>query len=359
MDLNLTDKNKYPIRVVARRIHLNLRQEFPCILFFDSHIDEESFKIDYTISVISRKYPKVCCYKVGWESHKNYYQKINPSQKYDVTVWKSENKLRVVSKPSIEQVQEIFEYVQREIDGPCKQMYLYYLYQQNKNYKERNKRKFERIQNQLDRYKNQINDYPSHNEKKLKQYPIIEKQSMSSLPFQNNSDPIFLKNCLQNTHPKVTDSLYRQDNLYPHSSKTNYILSNPSSFSKISLPFKKRIHYLIKRSNFKNIEAKNISTNIKEQTSVLPLAYNNELLFNPKNRSYSSLNKTKCVNVICSKINDQNSKSGEMLKNSKNICENSPFLFRGVVNTIQTVRSKRKQYRPVKIVRCSSESSLK
>lgn len=118
------DNCEYPLRVIASGLKKLISRDCPCVVVFMDPDDPYSRRIICYTTLLCRKYPRVICYKVGWYSHLNYYQNIQPSDKYDITIWKSSKKILVYNKPEIFQITHMFNCVQNEYNGQCSEINL-------------------------------------------------------------------------------------------------------------------------------------------------------------------------------------------------------------------------------------------
>lgn len=121
-------KLKYPIHVRARYLHLYRNRDCPCIIYFEYKSEPISVFIHKKVTLLNEKYPDIFCYKVGWESHKKYYQKVIPSDLFDVTLWRRGKKVMVCKNPLLDNLESLFCNAQTQINGLDKNVYAFILY---------------------------------------------------------------------------------------------------------------------------------------------------------------------------------------------------------------------------------------
>lgn len=122
-DLHI-DFNKYPLTVPANEIRKYIKRPVPCIVFFVDHDVSKSENLALLTKKVSQCYPKVFCYKVGWQSHQRYFQQENPSNLLDVTTWKSMNKIEINPDPNEQKLIKMFQYVNNELLGELRNEYV-------------------------------------------------------------------------------------------------------------------------------------------------------------------------------------------------------------------------------------------
>lgn len=359
MDNELVDENKYPLRVSATRIHILVRRECPCIVFFSATPDWDNEKILDNTTLISRRYPKVFAYYVGWLSHKNYYQTINPSDKYDVTVWKSSRKIIVISKPNLKQLEELYQYVQMEIDGPSRYLYLHVLKQDKNLNEKRKKRREKRMENEIGNNKTQPpNTLLLLSQAKFKRSTSTEIISPDSPAIQNTNDIRSQQNCAKITLKNINFQLCGHNKSQPTTLKTNNILITPQTFNNIKYSNKSSLDSSIISKNDTKIESKRSVYEIQKNVHLTRIFSKNAILSNSKMNFDKSINNR---DIICSKLDKilyQQTESQSTLPNSKIISNISSLASNRFSTSIKVQRSKRKQKRPNKITRCLFESSL-
>lgn len=126
-----SNSTKYPKMILAREVSRHIRRICPCILVFVNKAHPVNDKLLMSVTSECKKFPEVLCYKVGWKSHLNNFQKIIPSEAYDVTVWSYNKKLMVMSNPSVENLTKIFEYTRNLLMGKFNIYYTSFLNQEN------------------------------------------------------------------------------------------------------------------------------------------------------------------------------------------------------------------------------------
>lgn len=107
----------YPISIPAQKMKKYIQRNCPCIIVFTDLTDPISNDLKFNTREVSLKHPRIFCYKVKWSSHIYYYQNIQPSDKYDITVWKSDEKLLIFNKPDFNQIKYMFDCIQNELNA--------------------------------------------------------------------------------------------------------------------------------------------------------------------------------------------------------------------------------------------------
>lgn len=113
----LEKKSQYPFSIRASYFYKYIKDKKPCIIFFENSSDDTCNSIMNKMIYLSKRFPKVICFKVLWERHLKYYQNINPSNVYDITLWKEGEKIMVCSDPPIEQLYEMYTNAHKLIYG--------------------------------------------------------------------------------------------------------------------------------------------------------------------------------------------------------------------------------------------------
>lgn len=248
MEQESIDKNEYPMRIDARRLHLYIRRDCPSIVFFDKFKDE-NHELARSIILISKKYPRVFCYKVGWKPHQYYYQTINPSEKHDVTVWQSSQKIRVIQNPDICELEDMFSYVQNKIDGSCRKMYLMILKYDNQISKKVEETKVDRVENKIGNFKNpkeqsflihqasqenssNIENLSKNTEKMISNIEIVPNTEI----FQDISDFEFFQRNENEFFSSIDTELFNETFEIPDIEEASNILISPKPINNVFSP---------------------------------------------------------------------------------------------------------------------------
>lgn len=352
MDKWPIDKNKYPLRVLARRIHLFVRRECPCIVYFKVSQDMDSLRIDYNVKEISHMYPKIFCYRVEWYSHLTYFQTITPSDKYDVTVWKSGQKIMIISKPDVKHLQIMFEYVHNEIMGPCRDHYL------STFYKKRcyNKRKYEITQCELQTSK-QIRPQTEFFEDKFKNQSCKELKSQIS-PTKTNKYNIFKINDNQKlTCTNTNTKFVGQNNSYLFQSKTNNVSLHSHPLNNISFSQKEVLGLHTKPENKSNTEEKRLIPSFLKPVPVSHSFFDNTCMLNSQSNYNIPLKQGETQILKDEEIAYKNAHSQSMFNDLNKIDPKNTLTTNNIVQTVKTGSSRRKPSIPTKFKYYLSEKS--
>lgn len=128
----IKDSNRYPKSICAKYLNRYIKRNCLCIVFFYNTKDLKSITLSRNLKFISRKYPSVFCYKLGWETHKKYYQNVYNCNMYDVTIWKNSHKVKIFTNPTYTELDSLFEYVNKIIFNEDHHLYLSVLEEEHK-----------------------------------------------------------------------------------------------------------------------------------------------------------------------------------------------------------------------------------
>lgn len=242
----LKDDNVYPLLILSRNLRKYLKYGCPCIVYFQDKSDNRSNKLSHYVHYISKKHPKVLCFKVGWKSYLKKFQNLNQSKKYDVTIWRHYEKYFISYNPSLAIINDMFINVYNLLLGQDNEIYLNYLKSTRNIY----------IKIQINKEKKRKNQFLS---KKTPVAPYIyDKLDSLFVPEEKSKIQVkytspFVKNKLSPLYKEVNYSpfftastwVYNQKALMSNSigiSKYNLNLSNSSNFiSRIPDNLKKSI----------------------------------------------------------------------------------------------------------------------
>lgn len=121
----VVDNNKYPLLIPARNLHKYITRDCECIIFFQYKFDLKSSIIEESVAIMSQKYPRVFCYKVGWMSHLRNNQRIYECGRYDVMIWKNGQKQLYFTNPTNSQLDFLFSIVSKRLFEVNYNAYLY------------------------------------------------------------------------------------------------------------------------------------------------------------------------------------------------------------------------------------------
>lgn len=113
--MNESQKYKtYPFSVRSRDIYKYIRRDIPCIIFYNWPLDSNNSKLVNRVKYVSKFYPYVLCYKVGWTSD----EKINKKSFHEfneVSLWKKNKKEIYLPYPNTEQLYLLFSIVNERL----------------------------------------------------------------------------------------------------------------------------------------------------------------------------------------------------------------------------------------------------
>lgn len=113
----LTDFHTYPQKIYAKILIRYIRRACPCIVYFQNKLDQRSIEICKTVKNMSQFFPSVFVYEVVWKTHEKYYQITDPSQPYEVAVWRSFKREMCYLMPTKQELYSMFTYVYSRITG--------------------------------------------------------------------------------------------------------------------------------------------------------------------------------------------------------------------------------------------------
>lgn len=266
MDELPNDINQYPLSIVPNSLVKYIKRSCPCIVFFTEPRDPKSQKVVIHTTLISKQYPRVFSYKVGWIGHKNNHQKNYPCGPYDVTVWKSLNKIYLHPEPDFHQLIKMFDFVEKQIMGECRIAYINIILDSTKTLKI--KKEIEKNKN-AKRFKNS-----SYLIKPSRTYLINFKQ----VPNESMTPQNYTETSISNFHEQniqTKNVIFKTYYNHKTSSKLiplNYGYKSDSPNSCLRKSFKKTISLelsprrsLVSNTQTSKKEDKQLKNNISEQ----------------------------------------------------------------------------------------------
>lgn len=270
----IIDLNVYPKPVLARDIHKIIRRNISNILFFFSNSDMKSLMIKSKVESLSKRFPKVFCYKVGWVGYKNYGRSLDPSDIYEVSIWRLKKKVKSFIDPTFQELNFLFEYAHNRLIGEDSSIYYSILQDEINTFRLKIKRKNYRMKRELQVMSTKIS-------------PII--QVLDKIPIKYSSNSNKKSDNVSNKQPNHNDnSLIGEVNLN----------SQPVTFRKYAPLFdNKIINKSLNPVNSTFIESKNATENeLKTAVSLIDLKYglnqnesvNKPSIINDKNLFFQS-----------------------------------------------------------------------
>lgn len=212
MNRVIEDKNIYPLMVNSKYLINYLKGDVPCIVVFDAKGDPISQCIVNNINFMCRRYPKVFCYKVRWGFDLDILKLINKGELYNVTIWKSCEKIIFYKYPSIDHLNKMFSYVQNKIDGEYRMQYLVTLFFQEKRIKRNEKRRLNYMKKRELQSANNQKITQSSNMVKSSKLTSTKKQISSKIRIRNIKK-IHEKFLFNPRSQKIYSSIKRYNNL--------------------------------------------------------------------------------------------------------------------------------------------------
>lgn len=264
---------EYPFPLLSRDIHKFISRPCPCVCFFYESNDVRFSEIIKIIKILCIKFTEVFCYKLNWESYQRYSQHNKFNNKYEISVWRNDQKEMTYLCPNFEELEKMFKYVNSMIMGVDNNSFLAALD------KERH------VQQKYDLLKRRNNDRYKIKTQKFSRNPkeIITKKSLVE-----NSQFINLTNENINMCKNNCFQIIKQDSSH-NSPKRN--------FSSKNLP----IHY---NENIKIIENKVEEKNKDENETICSIGSN----FITNSSIHMTIKNKEMTNNTDIKIKDSNDK---------------------------------------------------
>lgn len=381
---NLYRKKKYPVTIDVNNLIHYFETDCPFILFFNNWKESKSESIKYAVSKVCCKYPDVFCAMTVWEFYKRKYKLEDDQEKYEVSVWKSGNKIHSFMEPTEVNITCLFEYVNEQILGPYYEQYLQILKFDKKQDILRNKIKTRILCNDIASINSKVgnknvsenNNIPSYSENflhsKSKKYVSNQRFLLDSL---EEYKKLFLE--MQNLHPNIHINKYTpfsnhfstmsdRNRIYYQVSNKNSLVTfhhNSDQLGLISLHTnqmqEQHLKHFISKCMVNNIstELKQSSNNFKESEQYMPKSLTKNLnqkyitLKNHK-KKIMELNDNNFKNPIFEHLNFNQGFMKTSKNNSTHISEkniSNSFSIQEDNTALSRISSKRKRKIPVKI----------
>lgn len=296
------DVREYPVNVSCRHFESYVKKACPSIILFEKKSDPRSWKITESVTKKCKLFPKVFCYIINWENFlKNYLDKYY-CEIYEVSVWRSNDKLLFYTEPNSLELDIMFSYCNTQILGEDKECYMNIITDHMHVFRKYAKRKKEIEKNKL---KNTASSISS-----------IQNQ-VSSMILSNNDTQ--LNNAMeQNSRPITRKGSFTTPNCARNKfvSNTNFLMNRKTSLDEYKALRKNKTmiyekYTFLNKLNILNVKNSNYSTNADSKTDngiINRMNYINHLPNSTKNslpnkKNIKTCTENKKMSLPCNKQN--------------------------------------------------------
>lgn len=228
----IIDPYTYPLNIPADKFLSLIERSCPCIIFFHLKKDERSKRITESVSEVSKSFPNVFCYRIDWESHQQYFQRVYNCRLYEVSVWRDTNRILYFSEPTFDELHSMFSFSLLRIIDLDSQTYIEILHENQVKTATQNKNTpialLKQSVEMIGKEKPKISNMPS--EKVLQS--IVKQKKTQSVCYQLPQSPISnMQKSYQiesNINPVIRNN---QKLLIPNISTNKYIRKKRNSIS--------------------------------------------------------------------------------------------------------------------------------